>query len=619
MRTLTFKQVIHVLWQRALLIVACTVLAGGAAVAYMQTRHVTYSSAAVVRVAVSMSGDQRDPGQPFIDTGPAAVTSETSLRKAAQILGVSQPASLTSVVQATPDPQNQTMTVAAVGDTPAQAQERAGALAQGYVAALAAQQQNNINSLQRQQSSLRTQLDSITKKMRANGDLSGDSSDSGSGGTTSSDPALTAQLNAVAASYQTISQQLSNLSVAGAPAAVQRAPGAGASTASSSTLVLASALLAGLMAGCGLALLRDQFDTRLRGGAHIESLTGVPILAQLATESSARGEQTSLPAEHRRHTPFLEGIRALRTSVQVQTKDVRSPVVVITSPEPGDGKSFVCANLAIAWARTGKRVLLVEGDLRKPTTAAYVGCTDQSRGLATLLRAALDDRREVNERDLADVVQPTTTLGLSVLAAGSVGAQPADLLASDALGAALQQMRGLADVVIVDSPPILGLADGLILAREADGVVVVASAQSTRQNVIAETVKTLRDNDARVLGVALNHTQLKSLKGYNAYYSGEDDWNVEPAASSAPQPPTAPQASTAPVTAAPPSTAPVTAARVAPPAAPQPVEPTAPADDAVIPDDRVTHVDLRPMRGPGRSDGSSRGGGGSYNGATRAR
>ncbi|NAZ87546.1 polysaccharide biosynthesis tyrosine autokinase [Kineococcus indalonis] len=253
---------------------------------------------------------------------------------------------------------------------------------------------------------------------------------------------------------------------------------------------LALGLLCGLAAGTGLAVLREVLDTTVKTVGTITDL-GAPALG--ATLVAPPGERPELVAVHAR-TPQSEAVRQIRTNLQFADVDHPPRVVVVTSAVPGEGKSTTAVNLALASAAAGVRTILVEADLRLPKAAQYLG-VDGGAGLTTVLSG---------RADVDDVLQPYGDTGLSVLASGPVPVNPSALLGSRHMADLLERLRERADLVVVDSPPLLPVADAAVLARQTDGAIVVVRHGRTTRDHLTRALERLRAVDATVLGGVLS-------------------------------------------------------------------------------------------------------------------
>lgn len=264
-------------------------------------------------------------------------------------------------------------------------------------------------------------------------------------------------------------------------------------------------LLAGLALGAVLAILRELTDTRVRGRRDLGRATDAPVLGSARKEPAGpagrayvQGSPTSVIAE---------SYRRFQTNLKFLFPDDDPKVIVVTSGLPAEGKSTTALNLALALAEGSSRVLLIDADLRRPSIASSMGLEGQA-GLTTVLigQAALDD-----------VVQPWAGGALHVLTSGEVPPNPTALLDSERMEALLAHARTRYDVVIVDSAPVLPFADTTILARLADGAVVVVDCRRTRRGDLAETIDTLQAVSADVLGVFLNKLPDKNVELGNGY------------------------------------------------------------------------------------------------------
>lgn len=262
-------------------------------------------------------------------------------------------------------------------------------------------------------------------------------------------------------------------------------------TSPNTRLNLVVGVLLGIILGALAALLRDALETRVRRADDVRALTDAPLLAQLPMDAtSADG-----PVVHQSpRSPQAELYRQLGTATQFLRIGGRPLTLLVTSALPGEGKSTVAVNLALALSEVCDRVLLVDADLRRPSVADRLGL-EGAAGLSTVLvgRATFDD-----------VVQEWGPQGLAVLTAGEVPPNPAELLSSPGLAELAALVRNRFDVVIWDSAPVLPVTDAQLLTPHADGVLLVASGRRVRRTQLSDTLEALRRVDARVVGVVLN-------------------------------------------------------------------------------------------------------------------
>jgi succinoglycan biosynthesis transport protein ExoP len=271
---------------------------------------------------------------------------------------------------------------------------------------------------------------------------------------------------------------------------------------------LGAGLVGGVFLGAALAVLLELLDTRIRRGADIAAITSAPLLGDIAADKlflRHRLVVRDLPS-----SPAAESFRRLRTNLEFLAVDEPPLTAVVTSSLANEGKSTTVANLAIACADVGHRVLLVDADLRQPSIAEYLGI-EGSAGLTTVLtgRASFDD-----------VVQPWSTDGknhLDVLASGQVPPNPSELLASNAMARFVDEVRKRYDVVLFDSAPLLPVTDAAILAAGLTGAVVVANATKVRRAQFGDAIDSVEKVGAKVLGVVLNGSPAKTSHSYYGY------------------------------------------------------------------------------------------------------
>jgi capsular exopolysaccharide synthesis family protein len=267
---------------------------------------------------------------------------------------------------------------------------------------------------------------------------------------------------------------------------------------------LGLALFAGLLAGFGIAIARRSLDTTVKTTAQLEEATGAASLGVVAFESGIAKKPLFLNAPH---SPRAEEFRKIRTNLQFLDVDRTNQVIVVTSAVASEGKSLTACNLAVALAEADKRVILVDADLRRPGATKYLGLPDGA-GLTNVL---------VGEASLEEATQ---TLGhgvLSVLASGPIPPNPTKLLGSRRMQDLLKMLRERYEVVIIDAPPVLPVADAPVTAAAADGVILVVHHGRTRLEQLRDTLSTLRNVEVPVLGTVLNLAPARSKRGYGYY------------------------------------------------------------------------------------------------------
>jgi len=234
--------------------------------------------------------------------------------------------------------------------------------------------------------------------------------------------------------------------------------------------------------------------------AQLEQLTPFPVLnPQLVTLNHPKA-------------PITEAFRTLRTNIEFSSLDTPLKSLVVTSSVPSEGKSTIAANLAIAMAQAGKRVILVDADLRRPSVGWLFGLKTAT-GFTTVLLA-----RENRAGAIDRALQPTMVPNLLVMTSGPHPPNPAELLASQSATEVLRELEARSDLVILDTPPMGPLTDAVVLSARVSGTIVVARAASTRRTVVGNSVNTLRKVGGNVLGTVLNMVDLKGIGSYSYYY-----------------------------------------------------------------------------------------------------
>ncbi len=198
-----------------------------------------------------------------------------------------------------------------------------------------------------------------------------------------------------------------------------------------------------------------------------------------------------------------EAYRTLRTNILFSSLDRPLHTLVLTSTAPDEGKSTTLANLAVTMAQAEQRVLMVDCDLRRPSLHSLFGVPND-RGVTSALL-------EQSEGPLP--IQETGVAGLRLLASGPLPPRPADLLGSRRMGALIERLRGEADMVLFDTPPVVAVTDAAVLAPRVDGVLLVLQAGHTRRDRAREARQMLEKVKANIIGVVLNGSRLE--RGYN--------------------------------------------------------------------------------------------------------
>jgi capsular exopolysaccharide synthesis family protein len=275
---------------------------------------------------------------------------------------------------------------------------------------------------------------------------------------------------------------------------------------------IALGLLVGLAIGVGLAVLRQVLDTRIRNERDVELVTDAAIIGGIVFDPKAASRPLIVQDDPR--SPRAESFRTLRTNLQFLDVGRGGRSFIVTSSIQSEGKSTTAANLAIALADSGVRVLLVDADLRRPKVAKYMGL-EGAVGLTDAL---------IGRVQLDDVLQEWGRGRLSVLPAGTVPPNPSELLGSAAMGNLIKELRTRFDVVLFDAPPLLPVTDAAILSRFVGGVILVVAAGRANRHHVGGAISALENVGSTVAGIVLT---MLPTKGPDAYGYGRYGYGYE--------------------------------------------------------------------------------------------
>ena len=217
-------------------------------------------------------------------------------------------------------------------------------------------------------------------------------------------------------------------------------------------------------------------------------------------------------------SPIAEMFRTLRTNIQFMNSKNELKTILVTSTMPGEGKSWVSSNLAITFAQSGKRVCLVDADMRKGRLAALFQ-TDATPGLSNYL-SGIDNKGITENADILKYIRPTEVDNLFLVPAGNVPPNPAELLQTDRTIQMMDKLKDIFDVIILDGTPAMLVTDALILSRIVDTTLIVASHKSTKKDDLEKIKKSIENVGGKIAGVVLNRKPVKAKEYSTSYYYG---------------------------------------------------------------------------------------------------
>ena len=514
------------------LILAIMVLGAAAAAAYSFRRTPVYDSTATVLVR-AITTNAFDPGQridqqlnmfnqrQLAQSEPVAAVAAKSLETTAT------PTQLLEHVRVDVPANSQILRVHYSDTVPLTAQRGADAFAKAYLAFREADARTQASTSQRsiQKDVARLQKDASAAE-KAISDPNADSN---------ARQAAQARLTSINNRLQPLLAQLNGfLSLDFTPGTVIAAADLPGSPASPNhRLDVGIGLLVGLFLGVVLAFVRDRTDDRLRGREDLAERLDRPVLATIPPLSKrvrqegklrwSRRNRDSLVTLEQPNSPAAESYRTLRTRMARLAAQLDITSVMVVSAGVGEGKSTTAANLAVALAETGKDVLLVSADLRRPRVHHFFSLPNKT-GLSNLLTDGTPpDKRKA---PLADGKQMASELwsvapNLWVILSGPLPAHPSALMDSDSMRQFLKEQRDLFDFIILDCPPALVVADAMALAPLADAVLVVADAKESDRNLVSRLKEEVEQVGGRIVGAVLNRSKQAGKSTY--YYESQDD------------------------------------------------------------------------------------------------
>jgi len=490
----TFRAYLQILRQRRWWVGSMAVLGLAASLAFSLTAHKQYSATAQLLVQPSVNAGglgvaQQPVTQTDVETELQLVTS-APVQQAVRGRLKNAPA-----VSASEVGQTNVMAITATSGVPSRAALVANLYATAFVQYRQAVATRNLAAAEAQ---LRSQISSLGQQL---GSFHGNTSS----------PGASALLNQQAV----LKEQLAQMQVSGAvdTGEVVLVTPAQTPVSPSSPKPVQDALLglaAGLALGLAAAFLRDSLDDRVTSKEAAERAGGGPVLAMTPVVASWRRHKPLVVSVAEPTSPAAESYRSLRTSLQFARQEQQLRSLVVTSPGVGDGKTSTLANLGVVFAQAGERVVLVSCDLRRPRIGEFFGLDEQA-GLTCVL---------AGQQTLAEAVLPVPGLDrLSLLPAGPVPPNPAELLSSTAARDVFARLRDDFDLVLIDSPPVLPVTDAAILSQHADATLLLAAAGQTRRGDLHRAVEKLDQVGATILGTVLNKVTRQTGRNYGYSYT----------------------------------------------------------------------------------------------------
>lgn len=270
---------------------------------------------------------------------------------------------------------------------------------------------------------------------------------------------------------------------------------------------IGAGVVLGVLLGIGIAVIRDLLDNTVKDRETLEMITGTGMVGNIPLDKHRR-TQPAISFESD-NSGIAEAFRKLRTNLQFLAIDNPPRVIVLTSSMPSEGKSTTAINIALALADAEHNVVLVDGDMRRPTLHKYLDLVGPV-GFSTVLSGAAS---------LDEALQETRFPGLTVLTAGAVPPNPSELLGSQAAQKLLTELRAQFDYVILDSTPLLAVTDAALLAVAADGVLIMARFGCTKREQLTQAVGNLASVGAPLLGAVFSLVPTRGSSSYSYNYS----------------------------------------------------------------------------------------------------
>jgi capsular exopolysaccharide synthesis family protein len=292
---------------------------------------------------------------------------------------------------------------------------------------------------------------------------------------------------------------------------VEKAEKPGSPVSPRTTRNLLVSILLGILCGIGLSFFIEYLDQSIKNPEDAEAKLGISVLGMIPLVESTEYPIEKM-VEKEPLSPFTENYKAIRTGLLLSSADRPPKKLLVTSAQPGEGKTVTAINLATAIAMSEYKVLLVDADLRKPRISKALNLPN-TKGLSTYLAGASD----------MDIIQDGPVPNLSIITSGPLPPNPSELLSSNRLNFLIRTLAEEFDIIIFDTAPLLSVTDGLILSKVLDGTILVIRAGKTNYDEVKRALKGLTDLNAHVLGLVLNAFDTKKNEYYYKYYNYYSD------------------------------------------------------------------------------------------------
>jgi capsular exopolysaccharide synthesis family protein len=482
-------------------LVTILIVAGGLAYSYRQTPLYQSEAEVLVQQTVESPADSPTLSLPNLETERELAESEAVATPVAQRLGGS-PGELQSGLSVEWRLNTEILVFHYINQSPLIAQRRADAFARGYLRYRRQQVLDDLlavsGSVQKRIQKLNAQLDRISGRVRKTNDQTERTT-------------LEGRANALVGQIALLQQELADLTPPSQLKVGQIVGSANLplSPVNPNPLVIGLfSLVAGGLLGIAVAFLREHFDDHLRGRDDLEFAVGSHVLASVPRVANwRRRNRPMLVTLAQPDSAATETYKILRTGLLFAAAEQDVRVIMITSAHVGEGKTVTTANLGVALAQAGKRVILISADLRKPRLHHFFDLANHT-GLTNVLTGRVSPWQAVSN---------TRVENLQVMPSGPVPTNPAELLGSEAMGEVLSVPSEIADYILVDAAPVLAVADAATLAPLTDSVLFVADAQRTHRGAVEQARRRLEQVNAQFIGAVLNNFDPSKAGAYSYY------------------------------------------------------------------------------------------------------